>query len=50
MNVLPGVACPGSIFNYTHAESFLVNEDAETDYVNKLLHIKLALDIYYLEH
>ena len=50
LKVLPGLASPGSIFNYTHGESFLEGDDAETAYVSNLLHVKLALDIYYLEH
>ena len=50
LNVLPGLASPGSIFNYTHGEKYLVEGVAQDLYVNKLLHIKLALDLYYLDH
>ena len=48
--VLPGLACPGSIFNYTHGEKYLSVGNATEIYVTKLLHVKLALDLYYLEH
>ena len=48
--VLPGLACPGSIFNYTHGDLFLSDEASDDIYINKFMHIKLALDIYYLNH
>ncbi len=50
LKVLPGLACPGSIFNYTHGNLYLDTEDADEAYTGKLLHIKLALDLYYLKH
>ncbi|MCR5250658.1 MAG: sugar transferase [Lachnospiraceae bacterium] len=50
LRVLPGLACPGSIFNYTHGDAYLQGEDAEAAYTDKLLHVKLALDLYYLKH
>ena len=50
LSVLPGLACPGSIFNYTHGEQYLIGDNAEEIYVTKLLHVKLALDLYYLDH
>ena len=50
LSVLPGLACPGSIYNYTHGEKYLTEGDTEDIYVNKLLHVKLALDLYYLDH
>lgn len=50
LSVLPGLACPGSIYNYTHGEKYLIGKKAQEIYVNRLLHIKLSLDIYYLEH
>lgn len=50
LSVLPGLACPGSIYNYTHGERYLTGENAEEIYVTKLLHVKLALDLYYLDH
>ena len=50
LSVLPGLACPGSIYNYTHGEKYLTGDNAEEIYVTKLLHVKLALDLYYLDH
>ena len=50
LSVLPGLACPGSIYNYTHGEKYLTGDDAHEIYVTRLLHIKLALDLYYLRH
>lgn len=48
--VLPGLSCPGSIFYYMHGEQLLKEEDTDNVYVNELMHTKLALDLYYLEH
>lgn len=50
LSVLPGLACPGSVFNYTHGEKYLTGDNAEEIYVKNLLHVKLALDLYYLNH
>lgn len=50
LNVLPGLACPGSIFNYTHGDQYLEDEGTDEAYANNFLHIKLALDLYYLRH
>lgn len=50
LTVLPGLACPGSIFNYTHGDLFLQENATDDAYINNFLHIKLALDLYYLEH
>lgn len=48
--VLPGMASPGSIFNYTHGEQYLKKETTAESYANEFLHIKLALDLYYLKN
>lgn len=50
LKVLPGLACPGSIFNYTHGDKYLSGDDAQKAYTDKFLHIKLSLDLYYLKH
>lgn len=50
LKVLPGLTCPGSIFNYTHGYQYLEGNNTDEVYVEKFLHIKLALDLYYLEH
>lgn len=49
LSVLPGLASPGSIFNYTHGEKYLEG-NADEKYVMEFLHLKLALDLYYLRH
>jgi lipopolysaccharide/colanic/teichoic acid biosynthesis glycosyltransferase len=46
--VLPGLASPGSIYNYTHGERLLDRDDPERDYVERLLDTKLALDVVYV--
>jgi len=46
--VLPGLASPGSIYNYTHGEQMLDTDDPEKAYVERLLPIKLALDMVYV--
>ncbi len=48
--VPPGLACPGSIFNYTHGDLYLKGNNADEIYVKEFLHIKLSLDLYYLSH
>jgi lipopolysaccharide/colanic/teichoic acid biosynthesis glycosyltransferase len=50
LSVPPGLASPGSIFNYTHGEQMLEGENAEQIYARELLPIKLALDRVYLRH
>jgi lipopolysaccharide/colanic/teichoic acid biosynthesis glycosyltransferase len=50
LDVLPGLACPGSIFNYTHGDLYLTDEGTDEAYVNRFLHVKLALDLYYIDH
>jgi hypothetical protein len=43
-----GPATPGSIYNYTHGERILRTGDPEQAYVERLLPIKLALELVYL--
>ena len=50
LEVLPGLACPGSIFNYTHGDQYLKDEGTYEAYANEFLHKKLALDLYYLKN
>ncbi len=50
LHMLPGLASPGSVFNYTHSEKYLGEENAEEDYVKKLMPVKLAMDLYYVDH
>jgi lipopolysaccharide/colanic/teichoic acid biosynthesis glycosyltransferase len=46
--VLPGLASPGSLFNYTHGESMLDGASAESMYLERLLPVKLALETVYV--
>ena len=46
--VLPGLASPGSLYNYTHGERHVEAEDPERCYVQRVLPMKLALDIAYV--
>lgn len=53
LTVRPGLASPGSIYNYTHAEpeldsGALPGEDTATTYARLLLPRKLALDLVYV--
>ncbi len=50
LTVLPGLASPGSIFNYTHGHLFLDDASPEESYVARLLPIKLALEVVYVRH
>lgn len=50
LEMLPGLASPGSIFNYTHGEKYIGENNAEEDYVNKLMPVKLAMDLYYMDN
>jgi lipopolysaccharide/colanic/teichoic acid biosynthesis glycosyltransferase len=48
LQVPPGLASPGSLYNYTHGERLLGLDNPEKDYVDRLLHTKLALDAVYV--
>lgn len=48
LTVPPGLASPGSIYNYTHGEQTIDLDDPEGGYAERLLPVKLALDIVYL--
>ncbi len=50
LDILPGLASPGSIFHYTHGEAILKGEDAERAYTARLLPVKLELELYYVRH
>lgn len=49
LSIRPGLASPGSIYNYTHGERMLTAADTENAYVVRLLPIKMALERVYLE-
>ena len=50
LSVRPGLLGPGSIWNYTHGEALLADDDDDPEraYVESLLPVKLALDQVYL--
>ena len=48
LSVAPGLSSPGSIYYYTHSHLHLDDNDPERSYVEKLLPIKLALDLVYV--
>jgi len=50
LTVLPGLASPGSIYNYTHGHLFLDDAMPEESYVLRLLPMKLALEAVYVRH
>jgi lipopolysaccharide/colanic/teichoic acid biosynthesis glycosyltransferase len=48
LGVRPGLASPGSIYQYTSGDKLLTGKDPESRYVDKLLKTKLALDRVYI--
>lgn len=48
LKVRPGLTSPGSICYYTHGEQLLADGKAEEFYVQRLLPVKMALDLDYL--
>lgn len=49
LDVAPGLASPGSIFNYTHGDDYLDPANPESTYVRRLLPVKLALELIYIQ-
>lgn len=47
LSVRPGLASPGSIFNYTHLNKEIDEKDAEEKYVKDILPLKVKLDVVY---
>jgi lipopolysaccharide/colanic/teichoic acid biosynthesis glycosyltransferase len=48
LTVRPGLSSPGSLYHDTHGAPFLTGDDPETRYLERLLQIKLALDLVYV--
>ena len=48
LKVNPGLASPGSLYNYTHLEKSLENDNVEDYYINKMLPIKVRMDVVYV--
>ena len=50
LGVRPGLASPGSLYQFTSADHLLTGADPEARYVDELLKMKLALDRVYIRH
>jgi lipopolysaccharide/colanic/teichoic acid biosynthesis glycosyltransferase len=50
LTVRPGLASYGSLYNYTHGQLLLDDSDPEKSYIEKLLPIKLALEVVYVRN
>jgi lipopolysaccharide/colanic/teichoic acid biosynthesis glycosyltransferase len=50
LGVRPGLASPGSIYQFTAGERLLTGADPEASYVDQLLKTKLALDRVYVRN
>jgi len=48
LGVRPGLASPGSLYQFTAGDKMLLADDPEAHYVDKLLKTKLALDRVYI--
>ena len=48
LDVAPGLTSPGALYSTTHGETWLSSRDAERDYYEHLLPLKLALDRVYV--
>ena len=48
LNVMPGLASPGSIYSSTHGDRLLGGNDPEARYLELMLPLKLALDRVYV--
>lgn len=46
--VRPGLASPGSLYNYTHAEKLVPASDPERTYLKEVLPVKLGLERVYV--
>ncbi len=50
LKVKPGLASPGSIFNYTHLEDLIDDQNAEEIYFDKILKVKVGVDVLYSQN
>jgi len=48
LRVAPGLASPGSIYYYTHGEQMIDDSDPERQYVERVLPLKMALELAYV--
>ena len=50
LSVNPGLASPGSLYNYTHIEDSLDEGDAEETYIKEILPLKVKIDVVYVRN
>lgn len=50
LTVLPGLASPGSLFDYTHGAEYLGGEDVDRTYIENLLPLTVAMELYYVRN
>lgn len=50
LTIAPGLASPGSLYNYTHSHLYLDDAAPESSYVSALLPMKLALELVYVRN
>jgi lipopolysaccharide/colanic/teichoic acid biosynthesis glycosyltransferase len=48
LRVRPGLASPGTLYDYTHGEDLVGSDDPTANYVERLLPLRLALDLVYV--
>lgn len=50
LELRPGLTSPGSIYYYSHLERQLRHADAESEYINAVLPLKMAIDLVYVDN
>src|ERR1041384_4418196 len=50
LQVRPGLTSPGTLYDYAHGEAMVGRADPERAYVERLLPLRLALDLVYGDH
>jgi lipopolysaccharide/colanic/teichoic acid biosynthesis glycosyltransferase len=48
LDVRPGLTGPGSLFSFTHLDRLIGSEDPERDYRERVLGLKLAMELVYM--
>jgi lipopolysaccharide/colanic/teichoic acid biosynthesis glycosyltransferase len=50
LTVNPGLASPGSLYNYTHIEDSLNESNVEETYIKEILPLKVKMDVVYVRN
>ncbi|WP_269745759.1 sugar transferase [Mesobacillus selenatarsenatis] len=50
LEVLPGLTSPGSLYYYTSGESLLTGDNTDEKYIEAVMPMKLAIDLYYTKN